>query len=85
MKAKLINGTNSWRLEEYNEGDVLVDTFPFSDSDFAMFLNDTLLAAGYVVEVDWDEWRRLDALELGYDPYLEDGNGSFTLSKKDDK
>jgi len=82
MKIKLINGSYSWRLEEYNEGDVLVDTFPFSGSDFAMFLNDTLLAAGYVVEVDWDEWKRLDALELGYDPYSEGGDDSLTIFKK---
>ncbi len=57
MKAKLINGANSWRLEQYDNG-VHIDTFTFVGSDFAMFLRDTLKSAGYTVEVDWDEWKK---------------------------
>jgi len=44
MKAKLINGENSWRLE------VDGSTYYFTNSSFADFLSDLLSKAGYEVE-----------------------------------
>jgi hypothetical protein len=50
MKAKLINGENSWRLE------VDGSTYYFTNSSFADFLSDLLSMAGYKVEFNDTEY-----------------------------
>jgi len=71
MKAKLINGETSWRLE------VDGSTYYFTNSSFADFLSDLLKRAGYEVEFNVEFNNTL--YEVGIDPAGSGKSFGYTM------